>query len=228
MKDQEGEDKPEQTPGDKASERESAQLTFLQRREGNGQPTANLLALLNAYLFLVTAVAAVGGLAFYTGHKISAEVIFYLSIALLVLIPALLCGYWFVSIRTAPSRAAELSLIDRITSSRFTQFLGHHVGAMALAQYIVCTCGIEEAIRRFPQHPRFSLATMAFDGVLAIYVAMASLEVRLRKRNIELQQSITSVSKTLIKAGEIVVDLSKRERESRPRLTKSPQQNRKK
>lgn len=185
MPDQESDNKPQQTPSHETNEQETAKLLRRNRQEHNkklGANRSNLLGVFSAYILVVGTVVGFGVLAYYTGHKITQEIIFYVSIPLLLAIPIALICYWLASV--FKSQRTKI-LLDRLADSAFVKFLARHMEVFAWVQYAVSAWQIEEAIRKFPMHPRFSLTVIIYFGAWAVESAVSNAEIKLRARSRE-------------------------------------------
>src|ERR1700722_5991673 len=98
MEGQESKDKSEQTASDKAIEHQAERLADIERPSSKATKSKTF-AVFNAYLILLGTIIGFGVLAFYPGHKLTADIIFYLSILLLGLIPVAIVIYLLPIIR---------------------------------------------------------------------------------------------------------------------------------
>jgi hypothetical protein len=192
MEGQERNDKPEQTASDKAIEHQAERLADIERP--SDKPTkSRVFAVFNAYLILVGTIIGFGVLAFYTGHKLTADIVFYLSIPLLGLIPVALVVYLLPMIRKQVTAG-----LDRLAESRFTAFLDRHLKQIAYAQYVLCLYQVADGIRKFPNGQRASLILIGIGGFNFITMRLFVLEITLRKRLIKLTNTLYDVSDILL------------------------------
>ena len=98
MEDQEGKDKPKHKSGDETAEQSATELFGLKPELQRPRHRPGLLAIFSAYLLLVGTVIGGGMLASYAGHGTAMQIIFYVSVALLLLIPVILVCYLAFSV----------------------------------------------------------------------------------------------------------------------------------
>jgi hypothetical protein len=181
MGEPEGDEKTEQAAREIANKQENEELLALKRKEVLAKLLApnNLLGLLSLYFLFVGAVVAFGVLAFYTGHKTTQEIIFFISAALFLVPP--IGALWFL-FPLFIKKATLGKLMDRIIRSPLSTSLArlttNHIfrlGILALYAF-----NIVNAIYLFPKHPRFSLAlltvSVAFPSWLLITWALEALK----------------------------------------------------
>ena len=96
MEEPKSKDETQKTPGIEAAKHSAAELGRVQAEitEQTKESAHSPLAIFSAYILLVGVVISGGVLAYYSGHKNTMEIIFYISIPLLLLIPAMLVGYF--------------------------------------------------------------------------------------------------------------------------------------
>jgi hypothetical protein len=168
MVEPEREDKAEQAAGNEENKQEPAQLLKLQRKELLAQLVApsNMLGLLSLYLIFVGAVVAFGVFAFYTGHKITQEIIFVICIILFLTLPIGALWYLRPIFTTKIELRKWLNRINQSSVSKALARLGNNrlFRLFTLAMYAVM---IANAVDSFPKHPRASLA------IVIIYMALA-------------------------------------------------------
>jgi MFS family permease len=193
MERQEGKDESEQTASDKAFEHQAERLADIER-PSNQPPKSKVFAVFNAYLILVGTIIGFGVLAFYTGHKLTADIIFYLSIPLLALIPVALLIYLLPMIR----ERARFGL-DRFENSRFLAFGIRHFARFAYIQYALSLYQVIDGIRTFPKHQRGSLALIALGGFNFIWMHHLVLDITLRKKIYRLQDHMWELSGLLVR-----------------------------
>jgi hypothetical protein len=198
MPDQESDNKPRQTLSRKGNKQKA---TKLQSRDGQELDTelspsrVNLLGVFSAYVLVVGTVVGFGVLAYYTGHKITQDIIFYTSIPLLSAIPIALICYWLASVFKNPRTKM---LIDRFAKSAFVEFLARHMEVFAWFQYALSAWQIEEAIRLFEKHPRFSLAAIVYFGAWAVGAAISNVELKMRRYQREREDRLLDIIERII------------------------------
>jgi hypothetical protein len=165
MAEQERDDKAEQQARAEQSKQEAEQLLKTQLIEPFSPGL--FLGLLNGYLFFVTAFAAFGVLAFYSGHIIILKVVFFACIPMLVIAPIATARYFRSILKKEPTKngtPGKARLVERIRRSStgiFLVRLGNNF-IFWLPHFALDIYMIAYAIRTFPSHPRFSLALVAF------------------------------------------------------------------
>jgi hypothetical protein len=194
MKDQEHNNEAEHRTRDETQQHDATELLRLQGQVEK-PPKTNFLTLFSVYLLLVGTVIAAGSFAYYSGHKTSQEILFYLSIALLSLIPFILLSYLFLTF----SIHKKLSdLLDRVMDSPFGRFIVDHLNVVFYTSYAIAFWEIGYAIRRFPTHPRLSLTLIASYLLNIIYLAHVSSEIKMIRRNIEMRQRLNRIGRVLL------------------------------
>jgi hypothetical protein len=192
MERQESKDKSEQAASDKAVEQQAERLADIER-PSHKPPKSKVFPIFNAYVILVGTVIGFGVLAFYTGHKFTADVIFYLSIPLLALIPLALVIYLLPMIREQLT-----AITDRIADSRLFAFTMRHIAKVAYTAYAVSLYQVVEGIRMFPNRQRGGLMLIAVGTYNFITWRELVLEVTLRRRINKLRDRLDNVSEIAI------------------------------
>src|SRR6478609_492130 len=193
MPDQESDNKPQQTPSRKGNKQKAAKLQSRDRQHDISR--INLLGVFSAYVLIVGTVVGFGVLAYYTGHKITQEIIFYISIPLLLAIPIALICYWLASVFKSPRTKM---LLDRFVESAFVEFLARRIEVFAWFQYALSAWQIEEAIRKFPMHPRFSLTSIIYFGAWAVGAAISNAELKIKRQQTELEDKLLDIIDDII------------------------------
>mgnify|MGYP001358457868 CR=1 FL=1 len=168
MGEPEADNKAEQAASEIANKQETEQLLTLRRKEVLAKILApsNMLGLLSLYFLLVGTIVAFGVLAFYTGHKITQEIVFFISAALFLIPPV--GALWYMHPFFIKKDAIR-KLVNRITQSPLSWTLARlgnnrSFRLFTLAMYALV---IAFAIYSSPKHPRFSLV------VVVIYMAFS-------------------------------------------------------
>jgi hypothetical protein len=170
-------DKAEQEARNEKHEQESNQLLELQRLNLYRQEfltPKGFLGILNVSLLFITTFIALGVLAFYTGHRITYEIVFVISILLII---GFVTGVvWYL--RTILPRAAkkaesgEQDLLVRIVKSSLGKsllFMGNN-SIFRLINPALNIYMIADAIVHFPGDPRRSLTIIVIFMVLLFTV----------------------------------------------------------
>ncbi|MBZ5507505.1 MAG: ABC transporter permease [Acidobacteriia bacterium] len=184
MPDQESDNKPQQKPSHKGNQQEA---TKQQIRDEQELTRTSLLGIFSAYVLIVGTVVGFGVLAYYTGHKITQEIIFYISIPLLLAIPIALICYWLASV--FKSTRTKI-LLDRLAESAFVAFLARHREVFGWFQYALSAWEIGDAIRKFPMHPRFSLTVIVYFGAWAVGAAISNAELKITRQQREVEDTL--------------------------------------
>jgi len=159
--------------------KEEAEQLFELHRQNKLLSPSVFLGILNAYLLFVTAVAAFGVVAFYSNHIATLESVFVTCIILLLAAPISAVWYLF-GFRTNPIESEVpkyKSLLDKLTQSSVGTFLAR-LGQNRFARivlYSLLVLNIEEAIRKWPSNPRFSLGVIVLN--MAFIVLLAALAI---------------------------------------------------
>jgi hypothetical protein len=221
MPEPERQDNPEGRP---KSEEEQQEITELLKRQylktrADFVLPGNLINAFGAYLLFVYTVTTIGNYAYTSDHKITSEIIFY-SLPLFVLAPIAYLVYLKSRKKTRQkdetTEGTPQRLIDRFTKSlvgRFFLWLGtSRIGRILMVTSYIYN--IADAIRAFPRHPRYSLATivfcLAFLVWLMLMIYVEAIEKRLDRRIALLwdtQKDMLDISKTLIAEIKTLDDL---------------------
>jgi hypothetical protein len=188
MVEPERDDKAEQAARNEENKQETAQLLKLQRQKLLTPLLApsNVLGLLSLYVGFVGTVVAFGVLAFYTGHKITQEIVFFTCVIFFLILP--IGAIWYLRPIFTKKDALGKRLLDKLKQSSISRSLARlgndrRVRLFNLAFYTFMIC-IE--IRQFPLHPRFSLAMvvlyMALSFASLIFWVSETLEVEILNR----------------------------------------------
>jgi hypothetical protein len=193
MAEQERNDKAEQQASDKGNTQETDQISKI-KRQLLTPPIA--MELMGAYAIVVGTIIAFGALAFYTGHRITQEIIFFTCIPLILAIPAGIVWYLrstFFPKKTAPNVTPESQRrLDRFKQSLFGKcllWLGTNpiVRLLNIAFYIYV---IADAVRGFQRHPRLSLAMIAgyMAAIFALVIAAVAdaFQKQLNRRTLDI------------------------------------------
>src|SRR6266481_1272079 len=154
MPDQESDNESQETPRNETKKHKATELLRREQQEldrQSGGNRINLLGIFTPYVALVATVVGFGVLSHHAGHKITEEIIFYISIQVFRAIPIALIWYWLAIV--FKSKRMKL-LLDRLAESPLIEFLARHIGVFAWFMYALSAWQIEEAIRLFPKHPR--------------------------------------------------------------------------
>jgi hypothetical protein len=168
------------------NKQKAEELVKLQRR-GILDPSL-FVGLLNVYLLFLTAFAGFGVIAFYSGHLITLKIVFFTCIPLLLIGP--IGATWYLRIlfpKNPPEdvAAGKKSTLYRIMQSSISKHLANfllRIGNSRIFKvftFAQCIYLIAYAIYTFPQHPRYSLAVVAFytasvSALLALLMASSS------------------------------------------------------
>jgi len=175
--DQEGNNKTEQKAGNEENTHEIEELLKSQRPKIT---LTDFLAILNAVIGFIVALATVGAFAVYSGHTIIRDVVLVICIVLLLLVPA--SAVWYVRALT-PKRSTEgagkRNLLERLAASPIgpTLLRVSNSRAFRIANFGFTVDMLTFAIVRvFPAHPQLALAvislyTTALSGLLATEIA---------------------------------------------------------
>jgi hypothetical protein len=158
MDDQESKDESEHTPGDETAKQGTAELLRLQAEIQRHRQKPGLLAFFSAYVLLVGTVIGGGALASYAGHGTATQVIFYVSIALLVVIPVVLVCYLALSIHR------RYPFLKKIAS-----FFERHVYAIMYVFTAMAVGVIARCVWRFPLHPRANLTFILLNSASIVF-----------------------------------------------------------
>jgi hypothetical protein len=173
MVEQKHDNEAEQKARAEESRQEAEQLVKLQRH-GVLDPSL-FTGLLSVYLLFLYTILAFGVIAFYSGHLITLKIVFFTFIPLILIVPIGVFWYLRTLFPRKPSEnvaPGKKSLPDRIMQS----FVGiGNSRVFRLLNFALCIYTIADAIRAFPQHPRFSLAVVALDT--AFFSALMTLLV---------------------------------------------------
>jgi hypothetical protein len=156
------------------------------------QQSPGILALFTAYLLLVGTVIAGGMLASYAGHVSATQVIFKISIALLLLIPIIVICYLVFSIHR---RYPFLKKIDA--------FVDRHLQGLFWFGTITSYIGVIASIIEFPRHPRISLLEMAINLITLSSMQTIKRVVRLYDHLDHLYDHLDFIQRVLDKIIEI-------------------------
>ena len=147
--------------------------------------------LLNVYLLFLAAILGFGTIAFYSGHLITLNIVFFICIPLLLIVP--IGAIWYLRIlfpRKPPENGApgKKSLLDRIVQSSIGRRLTHFLARIGngrmfrVFNFALCIYMIADAIRLFPRHPRLSLAVVAlYTAFLSAFVTLLVVSTLQRK-----------------------------------------------
>jgi hypothetical protein len=174
------------------------------------------------YLLFLTVLAAFGVLAYYAGHITTLQIVFLISIPLLLVAPVSAIWYsWAIFRKNVTEKAApsERSLLIRIVRSPVGRVLTRIVNnpIVKLLEYSLSIFMVGfTIIRIFPLHPRAALAII----VAYITVTFASVIIdvdnsitRSRRESLETINSILGILKdmtsTLSRTGDLAEMVSK-------------------
>jgi hypothetical protein len=167
MGEPEGDEKAEQEAREVGNKQETEQGLTLNRKEVLAKLFApsNTLGLLSLYVVFVGTVVAFGVLAFYTGHKTTQEIVFFVSAILFLALPSGALWYLFPLFI---KKATLSKLLDKINQSSIAASLArlNNNRIFRLFNLALYAFNIADAIYLFPKHPRLSLA------LLTVYVAL--------------------------------------------------------
>jgi hypothetical protein len=132
-----------------------------------------ILTLFSVYVLLVYTIATIGTLALSAGHKITSEICFYLSIAMVMVIPIALTLYF-----RSPFGEGIIARTAKRFSDMFDRFMSRHLGLVAIIGLVFCVGDISLAIYAFPTHPQRSLAWIVVDVFFALLFVGATACIR--------------------------------------------------
>jgi hypothetical protein len=166
--------KPQQSLSEakRASGNEAAQqqqtaelLDALGKAEATGEKTAeeqrSLLPLFGTYLVLTGTVIGLGVFAFYSGHKRSTEILFWISVALTALIPVILLIYAGIALH----KQWPVFMLE----TRLGRFLLRHHRAFTYASIFISFFGIAESISMVGRFPRLAAIASCDERHLCRY-----------------------------------------------------------
>ena len=185
MPDPERDDEAEQAPRNEEKGQEHQKFPALHRHNEIRVPNS-FIGIVSAYVGFVGIVIGFGVLAFYTGHKITQDITFFICIILLLplflLIPFSIFWYLrpiFKKNRQQNVTPEKQSLVDRFSRTFVGKFLfwlsNNRIGRiLSVALYVY---NIAQAILMFPRHPRSSLGLLVLSlAVLMWFMFMVYLE----------------------------------------------------
>jgi hypothetical protein len=190
MTEPERDDKAEQNASKEGDKQETDHVVEFKRHEFLRPPIA--IGVFTVYLVLIGAIASVGVLAYYLGHKTTAESLLAISIFLSLFVPIGIA--WYVrAVLPRKAKPAETStrkdrLLSRWLQSPVNKFftrIGNNAifRVLMLSSYVFM---VADSIRSFPQHPRFSLTIAIFYVAnffwLVLIFYLGGVETRLDRR----------------------------------------------
>ena len=213
-----GDNKAEQKPRNEEYSEEAEQLLKLHRFDKVLTPQL-FLGIVNVYLLFITALGACGVLAYYGGHMIILQGVFIAS-GLLLLVAAISALWYLQAIfRKTPAEQVALgrqSLLSRIMQSAPGKFLSFIANDRILRflQYSLCIYLIGFAIiRLFPQHPRTSLATIAFGMALFLVLMVFGVVCQLVEEINGLWEFNKTVRNVVLSLGNAIYAVERRQKE---------------
>jgi MFS family permease len=195
MEDREGKDKSEHNSGDERAEESATELFRLEPELQRPRRRPGLLAIFSAYLLLVGTVIGGGVLASYAGHGTAMQVIFYVSVALLLLIPIILGCYLAFSVHRRYPFLKKIAL-----------FVERHANVIVSVCAAVALGEIIRSVWRFPQNPRMYLAEILLNFVTIVFWIM----MRVFRRVDRIYDLIDRMSDNMHAVVRIVDKLSER------------------
>jgi hypothetical protein len=186
MDDQEGKDEPKHQPGHETAEQSAAELLRFKSELQRPQRRPGLLAMFSAYLLLVGTVIGGGVLASYAGHGTAMQIIFYVSVALLLLVPIILVCYLVFSIHRRYPFLKKIAL-----------FFGRHANVIVSACAAIALGEIARAVWRFPLNPRLYLAEVLFNSVTIVFWIFMQFSRRIDRVYDSIDRITDHVSKVL-------------------------------
>jgi hypothetical protein len=189
MEDNQTDNSPEEKPGreDTAEQeprnekyKEKAEHLFEAHRRNEILPPNLVIAILSVFLLFITALGALGVLAFYSGHNTTLEIIFIITIVLLLAVPISVIWYLRVMFRRKPEAKVEQAkkgVLDKLIETPFGMFLARFGSNLIvqILQYVFVIYMIADAIISvYPIHPRLSLA------IIVVYMPLLLIPVMLR------------------------------------------------
>jgi hypothetical protein len=162
--------KVEQAAREVENKQETEKLITLQRKEVLAQLLApsNLLGLLSLYVVFVGTVVAFGVLAFYTGHKTTQEIVFFISAILFLFLPIGALSYLLPIFIKKDALGKLLNRINQSSVSKFLARIGNN-RIFRLSTLMGYAYMIADAIYAFPKHPRLSLTIAIIYVVLSFW-----------------------------------------------------------
>jgi hypothetical protein len=151
---------------------------FIRGQRPKPNPRPSLFAALTAYLFFVTAVIGLGGLASYNNHKVAAEICFYAGVVLVVLpFPA---GLVFLTVRRSHGYKKK-SFLDEIAATGAMRFLSRHLTALAVVESACAVYVIAHAVQVLHTYPRIAVAELTINGAFMVFILLSTLELQQMK-----------------------------------------------
>jgi hypothetical protein len=193
--------------------------------------TKRVRGILAVYLLFVYTLTCVGTLASSRHHDTSSEILYVVSVLLILVIPIGGFGY-FLRIRfrkkptTEGAEATKQSLVVRITQSSIGGFLARlgNRPAVRLLAFALPVSMIADAVIRFPSHPRSSLVSLAFStayfSFLVAHEIVRSFDKALQTQISEIWGFNRSVKNILVNMGEMIQAISDRQDLRHEGLTK--------
>jgi predicted membrane channel-forming protein YqfA (hemolysin III family) len=169
----------EQEASSEKYEQEAEQLLELHRRHQVLSPSL-FLGMLSAYMLFITAVAAVGAIAFSSGHITTLEIVFFTSVALLLFVPVSVIWYLRVTFRKTSTKKTEgnqdlgLRLAQSFLGTIFVRLANNRI--FKLLGFVLPICMITFAIMVvFPRKPRFSLGIIVFYTTIFVFLMISEV-----------------------------------------------------
>jgi sensor histidine kinase YesM len=158
---------------------------------------SNTLGLLSLYVGFVGTVVAFGVLAFYTGHRTTQEIAFFVSAILVLILP--IGALWYL-LPIFIKRDTLGKLLNRINQSSISKSLARFGNnrIVRLFNFALYAFMIADTIYTFPKHPRFSLV------FIVIYVALSFAYLILWVSESIKREIYTQIYERILKLLEII------------------------
>jgi hypothetical protein len=197
---------------DEEYQEEAEQLLKLERKI----VAPNLfLGIMSVYLLFLTVLAAFGVLAYYSGHITTLQIVFLISIPLLLVAPISAIWYSWAIFRKKPTEKAastKQNLLIRMTRSPIGTVLTRIVDnpIVTFFQYSLSIFMVILAIiRLYPLAPRLALAAIMINTALSlwnVYIDVNRLITKARREALEGTRSILTLAKNLAEGQHKIVE----------------------